>query len=164
MRRYASLDLLLRDAGKTALTIRFLLNRFAESYDPAIEGNFSSQYDYCLDSTYRKECMIDDDAVALEVLDTSGLEGFQTLLEEWARLADGFMLVYSITSRSSFEEIWNIRRQILDVESELLLDGRRPMVLVGNNNDRQNEREVSLEGRGTRNVANYRRAIISDVI
>jgi GTPase KRas protein len=109
--------------------------------------------------------VIDNDAVTLEVLDTSRLEEFQTRrLEENARLGDGFLLVYSITRRSSFEEVCNIQRQIINLKKELLVDGRRPMVLVGNNADCEDEREVSQSGLSSWKAADYRRASTSCVI
>lgn len=54
------------------------------------------------------------------------------------RMGQGFLLVYSITSRSSFEELSVLREQILrvkDVESV-------PMVISGNKVDLEEERQV----------------------
>ena len=48
------------------------------------------------------------------------------------------MLVYAITSRSSFDEITSFREQILRVKDSDTV----PMVLVGNKCDLESEREV----------------------
>jgi GTPase KRas len=55
---------------------------------------------------------------------------------------EGFLLVYAITSRGSFEEIFDFHRQLLrikDVE-------RVPMVLVANKCDLEFERQVGING------------------
>jgi len=52
---------------------------------------------------------------------------------------NGFVLVYSITSRVSFEEIVQFRDQVLRAK-----EGEKvPMVLLGNKCDLENDREVS---------------------
>lgn len=52
---------------------------------------------------------------------------------------EGFLLVYSITSRSSFEEIRTFHQQILRVKDRDWF----PVMLVGNKCDLENERVVS---------------------
>lgn len=41
----------------------------------------------------------------LEVLDTAGQEEYTALRDQWIRDGEGFILVYSITSRNSFKRI-----------------------------------------------------------
>ncbi|KAG0778963.1 hypothetical protein G6F21_012777 [Rhizopus arrhizus] len=78
--------------GKTALTIQLCLNHFVDSY--------------------RKQVVIDDQPCVLEVLDTAGQEEYTALRDQWIRDGEGFLLVYSITSRSTFERIERFRNQI----------------------------------------------------
>lgn len=52
------------------------------------------------------------------------------------RTGQGFLLMYSISSRSSFEEAVQIHEQLLRVKDEDWV----PMVLVGNKMDLQDER------------------------
>jgi GTPase KRas protein len=60
------------------------------------------------------------------------------------RNGEGFLLVYSITSRMSFEEISTFHQQICRVKDKDLF----PMVLVANKSDLESERQVSSqEGR-----------------
>lgn len=54
---------------------------------------------------------------------------------------EGFVLVYSITARSTFEGIEKFRHQITRVKDSETI----PIVLVGNKADRANEREVGKE-------------------
>ncbi|TQS33219.1 hypothetical protein Golomagni_06443 [Golovinomyces magnicellulatus] len=90
-----------------------------------------------LDS-YRKQCMIDDEVALLDVLDTAGQEEYSAMREQYMRTGEGFLLVYSITSRQSFEEITTFQQQILRVKDKDYF----PMVVVGNKCDLEGEREV----------------------
>jgi len=115
--------------GKTALTIQLCLNHFIETYDPTIEDS------------YRKPCMIDGEGCLLEILDTAGQEEYVALRDQWIREGEGFILVYSITARATFERLGKFRQQINRVK-----EGTRvPIVLVGNKDDCSGEREVSRE-------------------
>lgn len=62
--------------------------------------------------------------------------------EQYMRTGEGFLLVYSITSRESFEEIRTFQQQILRVKDKDAF----PMVVVGNKLDLAHERRVSVEG------------------
>jgi len=59
--------------------------------------------------------------------------------DQYMRTGQGFLCVYAITSRSSFEEISAFREQILRVKEE----ERVPMVLVGNKCDLEDSRVVA---------------------
>lgn len=64
--------------------------------------------------------------------------------EQYMRNGEGFLLVYSITSRMSFEEITTFYQQICRVKDRDYF----PMVLVGNKCDLETDRQVSSqEGR-----------------
>jgi GTPase KRas protein len=100
----------------------------------------------------------------LEVLDTAGQEEYIALRDQWIRDGEGFVLVYSISSRSSFTRIQKFHSQIQRVKETSLsgsptypgsplsassLDsggfGPAPVMLVGNKCDRVTEREVSTQ-------------------
>ncbi|CAO3589673.1 unnamed protein product [Absidia cylindrospora] len=139
--------------GKTALTIQLCLNHFVETYDPTIEDS------------YRKQVVIDDQPCVLEVLDTAGqgkkfsfkyiciyifsndihdinfIEEYTALRDQWIRDGEGFLLVYSITSRSTFERIERFRDQIFRVKDV----DNVPLMLVGNKCDKVTERDVHRE-------------------
>ncbi|TIB75173.1 hypothetical protein E3Q23_00815 [Wallemia mellicola] len=120
--------------GKSALTIQFIQSHFVDEYDPTIEDS------------YRKQCQIDAEPALLDVLDTAGQEEYSAMREQYMRTGEGFLLVYSITSRNSFEgaEIETFHQQILRVKDKDFF----PMVLVANKADLEYERQVgSNEGR-----------------
>lgn len=116
--------------GKTALTIQLCLNHFVEEYDPTIEDS------------YRKQVVLDGQTAMLEILDTAGQEEYTALRDQWIRDGEGFILVYSITSRSSFSRIRTYYEQIQRVKED---DERFSVVIVGNKSDRNAERVVSTD-------------------
>jgi len=127
------------------------LNHFVETYDPTIEDS------------YRKQVQIDNQSCMLEVLDTAGQEEYIALRDQWIRDGEGFVLVYSISSRSSFTRIKKFYDQIQRVKesaaagsptypgsplSQTMANaalGPAPVMLVGNKCDRVTEREVSTQ-------------------
>ncbi|KAJ3123824.1 Ras GTPase ras2 [Nowakowskiella sp. JEL0407] len=116
--------------GKTALTIQLCLNHFVETYDPTIEDS------------YRKQVVIDDLPCILEVLDTAGQEEYTARLrDQWIRDGEGFLLVYSITSRHTFDRVVLFREQLGRVKDTSDV----PLILVGNKCDKSAEREVPKE-------------------
>lgn len=62
--------------------------------------------------------------------------------EQYMRTGEGFILVYSITARESFEEINQFHQQILRVKDK----DNFPMVLIGNKCDLEYERQVGMNG------------------
>lgn len=100
----------------------------------------------------------------LEVLDTAGQEEYTALRDQWIRDGEGFVLVYSITSRASFSRINKFYNQIQRVKDSASMGspasmyhnspmspttnqyvGPAPVMLVGNKSDRVTEREVSTQ-------------------
>ncbi|XP_071849431.1 ras-related protein R-Ras2-like [Apostichopus japonicus] len=115
--------------GKSALTIQFIQSYFVSDYDPTIEDS------------YMKQCVIDSTACRLDILDTAGQDEFSAMREQYMRSGEGFLLVFSLTNRTSFDEIFKYHRQILRVKDR----DEFPMILVGNKCDLQQQREVTPE-------------------
>jgi len=115
--------------GKSALTVQFIQNIFLEAYDPTIEDS------------YRKQAAIDDETCFLEILDTAGQEEYRALRDQYMRSGVGFVLVYSIVDRKTFDEISDFYDQICRVKDS----DDVPMVLVGNKCDLESERVISAE-------------------
>jgi GTPase KRas len=128
--------------GKSALTIQLIQSHFVDEYDPTIEGMRCPANPADPDS-YRKQCVIDDEVALLDVLDTAGQEEYSAMREQYMRTGEGFLLVYSITSRSSFEEISTFQQQILRVKDR----DAYPIIVVANKADLEHERQVSSQGR-----------------
>jgi len=112
--------------GKSALTIRLVTDNFLDEYDPTIEDS------------YRKQVMIDDDTALLDILDTAGQEEFSSMQDQWMRDGKGFLLVYNITSRPTFDEVGILYDKILRTKDT----DKVPIVLAGNKCDLKDERQV----------------------
>ncbi|XP_029413520.1 ras-related and estrogen-regulated growth inhibitor isoform X1 [Nannospalax galili] len=117
-----------REGTLIAIVVRFLTKRFIWEYDPTLE------------STYRHQATIDDEVVSMEILDTAGQE--DTIQREGhIRWGEGFVLVYDITDRGSFEEVLPLKN-ILD---EVKKPKNVTLILVGNKADLDHSRQVSTE-------------------
>jgi len=115
--------------GKSALTIRLVTDNFLDEYDPTIEDS------------YRKQVMIDDSTALLDILDTAGQEEFSSMQDQWMRDGKGFLLVYNITSRPTFDEVNSLYDKILRTKDV----DKVPIVLAGNKCDLEESREVEFE-------------------
>lgn len=77
----------------------------------------------------------------LTVLDTAGQEEFSAMREQYMRKGDGFLLVYSVTDKQSYENIMYFYTQILRVNDRDVY----PMLLVANKVDLVHLRKVTEE-------------------
>ena len=66
-------------------------------------------------------------------------EEFTALRDQWIRDCEGFVLIYSITSRGSYEQVTVFKDQVMRVKDAEKL----PMMLVGNKCDLEDQRQVS---------------------
>ncbi|XP_029010812.1 ras-related and estrogen-regulated growth inhibitor-like protein [Betta splendens] len=144
-------------AGKSAVLVRFLTRRFI--------GEYASS----TNSLYHKRLSIDGRQLNLEVLDPCS-QGSRagSILEEPVDWADGFVVVYNISDRTSFLNAQNILRQI----REARVDGKGPeaapprempvpVCLLGNKQDLCHVREV-CEDEG-RCLAQQNRCLFQEV-
>jgi small GTP-binding protein len=115
--------------GKSAITIRFVNRHFEAKYDPTIEDRYQKVIDY-----QGVPCV-------LEILDTAGQETFSAMRELYMKNGEGFVLVYSITSQRSLEDLDPIRQGIIRHKNS----SNVPMVLVGNKCDLEKKREVETK-------------------
>jgi len=115
--------------GKSAITLQFVQGIFIENYDPTIED------------AYRKVYEINTKPYVLEILDTAGTEQFAPMRELYMKNGDGFLLVYSIDNRTSFNELKSIREGILRVKGTEQV----PIMIVGNKCDLETARKVPTE-------------------
>ena len=129
MREYKIVVLGSGGVGKSALTVQFVQGIFVEKYDPTIEDS------------YRKQVEVDGQQCMLEILDTAGTEQFTAMRDLYMKNGQGFVLVYSITAQSTFNDLQDLREQILRVKDTEDV----PMVLVGNKCDLEDERVVGKD-------------------
>ncbi|PRP77559.1 hypothetical protein PROFUN_00420 [Planoprotostelium fungivorum] len=119
--------------GKSALTVQFVQGIFVEKYDPTIA--------IITEDSYRKQVEIDGTQCMLEILDTAGTEQFTAMRDLYMKNGQGFVLVYSIIAQSTFNDLGDLREQILRVKDKDVV----PMVLVGNKCDLQDQRVIASD-------------------
>lgn len=121
--------------GKSALIVRFLTRRFIGEYASSTE---------CI---YRKRMSIDGRQLNLELYDpcSQPCEGKSTLNEQ-IHWADGFVVVYDISDRSSFLTATAIVHLIREIHLGVAKRDTDSLIfLVGNKQDLCHVREVDRE-------------------
>lgn len=113
--------------GKSALSIQFTHNEFMHEYNPCLEDNFI------------KNICVDKETCIINILDSRLLYEPPKRCKKYIGEMQGFALVYSVTSRVSFDELFNIKELIHRYKN---MD-KVPMVLIGNKIDLLKESEVS---------------------
>ncbi|CAG5119263.1 unnamed protein product [Candidula unifasciata] len=113
--------------GKSALVVRFLTNRFIWEYDPTLER------------VYRHQTLLDEEPTLMEILDTAGYD--DSIHQEGnIRWAEGYILVYAINDRLSFEAVATLKQHLDQVKKTSV-----QCVLVGNKVDLLHERRVTTD-------------------
>ena len=115
--------------GKSAITVQLVSGVFVQMYNPTIEDSFNTTID------------VDGEMVSLNIVDTAGQEEYSSLRDQYMRSGDGFCVVYSIISNTSFLEVTGIRDQLFRV-LELEPTDHICMVLCGNKCDMESDRQV----------------------
>ncbi|KAJ5072101.1 ras gtpase-related [Anaeramoeba ignava] len=115
--------------GKSALTVQLIHAQFIEEYEPTIED------------MYQKQVEIDNKICRMEIIDTAGQEEYSLMRDTYLRSGDGFMIVYAVNARESFDEVSKYRDYILKTKEV----PSYPMVIIANKSDLVNERDVSVE-------------------
>ncbi|KAF1998862.1 seryl-tRNA synthetase [Amniculicola lignicola CBS 123094] len=119
-----------RAVGKSSLTVQFVDGHFVESYYPTIENTFSKIIKY------------KNQEFATEIIDTAGQDEYSILNSKHFIGIHGYMIVYSVASKQSFEMARIIRDKILN---HLGTDWV-PLVIVGNKSDlRPEQRQVTAD-------------------
>ena len=125
--------------GKSALTYRFICDKFPTEHDTTVEDQ------------YRINITIDDKKCDLEILDTAGQDDYQTMLDTWIQFGNCYLLVYSIDDLDSFNSLKKRYERICQIKN----NENFSVVVVGNKCDlSENERKVN-----TSDVENYCKSI-----
>ncbi|KAJ1422746.1 ras family-domain-containing protein [Ochromonadaceae sp. CCMP2298] len=120
--------------GKTALTIKFVNNKFQEHAPATIGASFLSR-------TMKVKV-----PMKFNIWDTAGQEKYRSLASLYYRGADIAVIVYDITSRSSFEQVQDY--WIQELKHQCFGDDGLVLALVGNKVDLSDRRQVEeAEGR-----------------
>lgn len=119
--------------GKSALTLQFMYDEFVEDYEPTKADS------------YRKKVVLDGQEAQIDILDTAGQEDYAAIRDNYFRSGEGFLCVFSITEKESFEATQEFREQILRVKGVDSNTDSIPFILVGNKVDLEEKRQVTLD-------------------
>jgi len=119
-----------RSVGKSSLVIQFIENHFVESYYLPIEATFQKSVNY---KGVEYEC---------DIIDTAGQDEYSILNSKHAIGIHGYVLVYSVNSRNSFDMIQIVYDKIIDFcgMNEI------PCVIVGSKTDLEARQVKPKEG------------------
>ncbi|KAJ1170686.1 hypothetical protein NDU88_002559 [Pleurodeles waltl] len=106
--------------GKSSLVLRFVRGTFRETYIPTIED------------TYRQVISCDKNICTLQITDTTGSHQFPAMQRLSISKGHAFILVYSVNSKQSMEELQPIYEQICQIKGDIQ---NIPIMLVGNKCD-----------------------------
>ncbi|KAH3766121.1 Ras GTPase [Pelomyxa schiedti] len=90
--------------GKSAITIALTQKQFITEYDPTIEN------------AYTFSLTVEERICMLSILDTAGQEEFSAMREAYFRQGHGFLLVWSVADRASFDVAQQLYTKILRVK------------------------------------------------
>ena len=106
-----------------------------------MQSIFLEKYDPTIEDSYRKQVDVDGHPYMLEILDTAGTEQFTAMRDLYMKNGQAFILVYSITSLSTFNDLIDLKKQIERVKNSTNV----PMCLIGNKCDLESDRVVTNE-------------------
>uniref|UniRef100_T1JHA0 small monomeric GTPase n=1 Tax=Strigamia maritima TaxID=126957 RepID=T1JHA0_STRMM len=116
--------------GKSSLLLRFT----DDTFDPELPATIGVDFKV-------KTITVDGNRAKLAIWDTAGQERFRTLTPSYYRGAQGVILVYDVSNRSTFTklDIWLNELETYSTRTEII------KMLVGNKKDKEDRRDVSVE-------------------
>ncbi|XP_025764352.1 ras and EF-hand domain-containing protein isoform X3 [Oreochromis niloticus] len=109
-------------AGKSSFLLRLTLNEFRDDIQTTLGVDFQM-----------KRMLVDGEKTNLQIWDTAGQERFRSIARSYFRKAHGVLLLYDVTSESSF---LNVRAWVDQIQSA---EEKIPMCVIGNKVDLRGE-------------------------
>ncbi|XP_077373760.1 ras and EF-hand domain-containing protein isoform X3 [Festucalex cinctus] len=106
-------------AGKSSFLLRLALNQFKADMQTTLGVDFQI-----------KKMLVDGQKTNLQIWDTAGQERFRSIARSYFRKAHGVLLLYDVTSESSFLNIRDWLDQIQDATEDKV-----PVCIIGNKVD-----------------------------
>ncbi|XP_074489099.1 ras and EF-hand domain-containing protein isoform X2 [Sebastes fasciatus] len=110
-------------AGKSSFLLRLTLNEFRGDIQTTLGVDFQI-----------KRMLVDGEKTSLQIWDTAGQERFRSIARSYFRKAHGVLLLYDVTSESSF---LNVRAWVDQIQDST--DEKIPMCVIGNKVDLRDE-------------------------
>lgn len=115
--------------GKSNLLSKYLKNEFKMDSKSTVGVEFGS-----------KSFNIDGSLVKVQIWDTAGQDRFKAITKAYYKGAKGAVVVYDITKKHTFE---SLDKWIVDLKENSTPNIN--MMLIGNKNDLEDQREISKE-------------------
>ena len=112
--------------GKTSILRRYCKNEFSNKYATTIGIDFQF-----------KNMIKFDKRIRLQIWDTAGQERYKVVAKNYFNSSDGFVILYDITNKESFQNVTSWVSQINDIASKAV-----KFILFGNKNDLEEARIV----------------------
>jgi len=129
------------NVGKTSIIKRYCKNQFSPSYISTVGIDFETKY-----------LKINGKMVNLQIWDTAGQERYKVLAKNYFKNSDGFIIVYDITDKKTFNNVANWITQIKESASENVKS-----VLLGNKSDLDQLRQVeTIDGKNLADNYNFK--------
>ncbi len=116
--------------GKTSLITRYITDKFSNQYRITVGADLFS-----------KEVTHNSKQYILQIWDTAGQEKFQSIGSAFYRGSDACVLVYDITSKKSFEDLENWKKEFIR-QGGVKNEDSFPFIVLGNKCDQEDLREI----------------------
>ena len=120
-----------RGVGKSSLAMQFVNGKFTRE----------SEYIPTIEQTFQKNITLNNVKFECDLVDTAGMDEYSSFTRQASVGAHGYLFVYAITSKASFEKLKQVHENLLN----LIGDDNVPMVLVAQKCDLSEHQEVSEE-------------------
>ena len=117
------------NVGKSSILTKYCKNQFFTKYITTIGIDFQTKY-----------LNINNKKIKVQIWDTAGQERYRVVTKNYFNTSNGFIIIYDITDRGSFNNINNWMEQI-----ESFIGKEVKCILFGNKNDLENKRDVQIE-------------------
>ena len=119
------------NVGKTSILLRYIDNTFKYSDISTCGIDVKVKYVSC-----------NNKKIKLNIWDTAGQERFRGLTKNYFRGAHGFIFIYDITNKESFDKL---KGWMKDAKEKIQNDDSYKMIIVGNKKDCENKREIEFQ-------------------
>ncbi|MFX0081654.1 MAG: Rab family GTPase [Candidatus Hodarchaeota archaeon] len=114
-----------KNVGKTSLVYRFIENKFRENYKATLGVNLL------------KKDMDINGGVSAQIWDLGGQESFKSLRRLYLEGANGGLVIFDLTDRSTFDKLYEW------IETFKNARGEQPLLLIGNKSDLKSQIKIT---------------------
>ena len=116
------------DVGKSSIINKYCKNEFLSRHITTVGLDFQI-----------KDIIFNNKKLKVQIWDTAGQERYHVISKNFFKGSDGFIIIYDITNRASFNNINNWVEQI-----NSFCDNNAKCIIFGNKNDLNGQRKVEI--------------------